>query len=101
MTTQFITKNGVLSNDTIDIGYLTFGSDKKITRLDYNATKLKVLNLNKTDIEIGGGTIINQVFTGTVDLNNPDDLEKHKGMLKYAKKQFNDSVLNKVLEKVK
>ncbi|MCD9854825.1 hypothetical protein LUD75_08915 [Epilithonimonas sp. JDS] len=100
MTTQFITKDGILSNDTIDVGYITFGPNRKIVRLDYNATKLRALNLNENDTEIGGGTFFSHTISGTVDLKNPADIEKHKAMLKYAKKTINDSTLNEVLEKV-
>lgn len=100
MTTQFITKDGILSNDTIDIGYVTFGQNKKITRLDYNATKLRSLNLNNNDITIQGGSIMTFTISNKVDLKNPADIEKNKAMLKYAKKTFKDSTLNKILEKV-
>ncbi|SIT27322.1 hypothetical protein [Chryseobacterium gambrini] len=96
MTTQFLTQNGNLSNDTIDIGYVTFKKNK-ISQLDYNSVQLKKLNLN-SNIQMTGGSKISYTITSKVDLKDPKDVEKNKAMLKYIRKTINDSTLNKIIK---
>lgn len=90
-TVQFITKFGYLSEDTLDVGNISFDKNGEIQQLSYNAIKLRNLDLSN-DLVIGNGTHTSILIQDSLNLGDPKNVKKNSVYWKYNINKLKDSV---------